>query len=71
MNLYDLKKSIESVYYKYCIREGKLPLPDTVYYLWDKKKITKSLLPDRGTDMQNKERSPRKEKKKKKKPKLS
>ncbi|SVA14727.1 uncharacterized protein METZ01_LOCUS67581 [marine metagenome] len=72
MDLYDLKKSIESVYYKYCIREGKLPLPDTVYYLWDKKKITNSLLPGiRGTDMQNKERSPRKEKKKKKKPKLS
>ena len=68
MGLYDIKKSIESVYYQYCLKEGRLPLPDTVYYLWDKKKITNSLL-DRGTDMQNKERSPRKEKKKKKKPK--
>ena len=62
MGLYDVKKTIEAAYYKYCIKEGRLPLPDTVYYLWDKKKIERSL-------MQNKERSPRKEKKKKKKPK--
>ena len=64
MGLYDVKKTIEAAYYKYCIKEGRLPLPDTVYYLWDKKKIERSL-------MQNKERSPRKEKKKKKKPKIT
>ena len=58
MGLYDVKKTIEAAYYKYCIKEGRLPLPDTVYYLWDKKKIERSL-------MQDKERSPRKEKKKK------
>ena len=46
---------------KYCIKEGKLPLPDTIYYLWDKKKLNIAML--------NKEKSPRKEKKKKKKPK--
>ena len=58
--LYDLKKSLEATYYKYCLKEGKLPLPDTIYYLWDKKKLNNAML--------NKERSPRKEKKKKKKP---
>ena len=68
MGLYDLKKTIESVYYTHCIRQGKLPLPDLVYYHWDKKRIAKSLnsYTDRGnTVMKNKERSPRKEKKKK------
>ena len=72
MGLYDLKKSIESLYYTHCIRQGKLPLPDLVYYHWDKKRITSSLnsFVDRGKkDMKNKERSPRKEKKKQKKPK--
>ena len=69
MGLYDLKKSIESLYYTHCIRQGKLPLPDLVYYHWDKKRIAKSLVSctDRGKEM--KERSPRKEKKKQKKPK--
>ena len=43
MGLYDLKKTIESVYYKYFIRHGTLPLPDLVYYHWDKKRIAKSL----------------------------
>ena len=75
MGLYDLKKTIESVYYTYCIRQGKLPLPDLVYYHWDKKRITSSLnsFVDRGKkDMKkNKERSPRKEKKKQKKPKYT
>ena len=73
MGLYDLKKSIESVYYTHCIRQGKLPLPDLVYYHWDKKRIAKSLVSctDRGKDMKNKERSPRKEKKKQKKPKYT
>ena len=74
MGLYDLKKTIESVYYTHCIRQGKLPLPDLVYYHWDKKRITSSLnsLVDRGKEkMQNKERSPRKEKKKQKKPKYT
>ena len=73
MGLYDLKKTIESVYYTHCIRQGKLPLPDLIYYHWDKKRITSSLnsFVDRGKkDMkENKERSPRKEKKKQKKPK--
>jgi len=71
MDLYDLKKTLESLYYTHCIRQGKLPLPDLVYYHWDKKRIAKSLISteDRGTELQNKERSPRKEKKKKKKPK--
>ena len=74
MGLYDLKKSIESLYYTHCIRQGKLPLPDLVYYHWDKKRITSSLhsFVDRGKkDMKNKERSPRKEKKKQKKPKYT
>jgi len=71
MGLYDIKKSIEAVYYKHCIRHGTLPLPDLVYYHWDKKRIAKSLdsCSDRGTTImpQSKERSPRKEKKKPKK----
>ena len=74
MGLYDLKKSLEATYYKHCIRHGTLPLPDLVYYHWDKKRITSSLnsLVDRGKEkMQNKERSPRKEKKKQKKPKYT
>ena len=74
MGLYDLKKTIESVYYTYCIRHGTLPLPDLVYYHWDKKRIAKSLdsCTDRGKEkMKNKERSPRKEKKKQKKPKYT
>ena len=52
MGLYDLKKTIESVYYTHCIRQGKLPLPDLVYYHWDKKRITSSLnsLVDRGKE---------------------
>lgn len=61
MDLYDIKKTIESVYYTHCIRQGKLPLPDLIYYHWDKRKLTKELI------MENKERSPRKEKKKPKK----
>ena len=61
MLFYNLKKSLEATYYKYCLKEGKLPLPDTIYYLWDKKKLNNAML--------NKEKSPRKEKKKKKKPK--
>ena len=43
MGLYDIKKSIEALYYKHCIRHGTLPLPDLVYYHWDKKRIAKSL----------------------------
>ena len=43
MGLYDIKKSIEAAYYKHCIRHGTLPLPDLVYYHWDKKRIAKSL----------------------------
>ena len=58
--LYNLKKSAEAFYYKHCIKQGKLPLPDTVYYLWDRKKLNNIMLT-------NKERSPRKEKKKQKK----
>ena len=54
MDLYDIKKTIESVYYTHCIRQGKLPLPDLIYYHWDKRKLTKELI------MENKERSPRK-----------
>ena len=52
MGLYDLKKSIEATYYKHCIRQGKLPLPDSVYYHWDKKRIAKSLnlTVDRGKE---------------------
>ena len=61
MDLYDIKKTIESVYYTHCIRQEKLPLPDLIYYHWDKRKLTKELI------MENKERSPRKEKKKPKK----
>ena len=61
MDLYDIKKTIESVYYTHCIRQEKLPLPDFIYYHWDKRKLTKELI------MKNKERSPRKEKKKPKK----
>ena len=62
MDLYDIKKTIESVYYTHCIRQGKLPLPDLIYYHWDKRKLTKELIM-----LANKERSPRKEKKKPKK----
>ena len=58
--LYNLKKSAEAFYFKHCIKQGKLPLPDTVYYLWDRKKLNNIMLT-------NKERSPRKEKKKQKK----
>ena len=58
--LYNLKKSAEAFYFKHCIKQGKLPLPDTVYYLWDSKKLNNIM-------MINKERSPRKEKKKQKK----
>ena len=43
MDLYDLKKTIESVYYTRCIKQGKLPLPDLIYYHWDKKRISQSL----------------------------
>ena len=52
MGLYDLKKSLEATYYKHCIRHGTLPLPDLVYYHWDKKRITSSLnsLVDRGKE---------------------
>ena len=58
--LYNLKKSAEAFYFKHCIKQGKLPLPDTIYYLWDRKKLNNIML--------NKERSPqRKEKKKQKK----
>ena len=75
MGLYDLKKSLEATYYKHCIRHGTLPLPDLVYYHWDKKRITSSLnsFVDRGKEKmkENKERSPRKEKKKQKKPKYT
>ena len=62
--LYNLKKSAEAFYFKHCIKQGKLPLPDTVYYLWDRKKLNNIMLT-------NKERSPRKEKKKKLKKKKS
>ena len=58
--LYNLKKSAEAFYFKHCIKQGKLPLPDTIYYLWDRKKLNNIMLT-------NKERSPRKEKKKQKK----
>ena len=58
--LYNLKKSAEAFYFKHCIKQGKLPLPDTVYYLWDRKKLNNIMLT-------NKERPPRKEKKKLKK----
>ena len=58
--LYNLKKSAEAFYFKHCIKQGKLQLPDTVYYLWDRKKLNNIMLT-------NKERSPRKEKKKLKK----
>ena len=52
MGLYDIKKSIEATYYKHCIRHGTLPLPDLVYYHWDKKRIAKSLnlTVDRGKE---------------------
>ena len=53
MGLYDIKKSIEALYYKHCIRHGTLPLPDLVYYHWDKKRIAKSL--DSCVDRGNKE----------------
>ena len=59
--LYNLKKSAEAFYFKHCIKQGKLPLPDTVYYLWDRKKLNNIML------ITNKERSPHKEKKKQKK----
>ena len=61
--LYHLKKSAEALYYKHCISQGKLPLPDLIYYHWDKRKLTKELIMLHT----NKERSPRKEKKKPKK----
>jgi uncharacterized protein YhbP (UPF0306 family) len=60
--LYNLKKSAEAFYFKHCIKQGKLPLPDTVYYLWDRKKLNNIML-----ITNDKERSPRKEKKKLKK----
>ena len=41
---YSLKKSLESFYFQYCIKQGKLPVPDIIYYHWDKKRITKALL---------------------------
>lgn len=52
MGLYDIKKTLESVYYTHCIKQGKLPLPDLVYYHWDKKRIAKSLVSctDRGKE---------------------
>ena len=55
MGLYDIKKSIEATYYKHCIRHGTLPLPDLVYYHWDKKRIAKSLnlTVDRGKGDKN------------------
>ena len=53
MGLYDIKKSIEALYYKHCIRHGTLPLPDLVYYHWDKKRIAKSL--NLNVDRGNKE----------------
>lgn len=56
MGLYDIKKSIEATYYKHCIRHGTLPLPDLVYYHWDKKRIAKSLnltVDDRGKGDKN------------------
>ena len=55
MDLYELKKTIESVYYTHCIKQGKLPLPDLIYYHWDKKRISKSLnsLVDRGHQEKN------------------
>ena len=58
--LYNLNKSAEAFYFQHCIKQGKLPLPDTVYYLWDRKKLNNIMLI-------NKERSPHKEKKKQKK----
>jgi len=57
--LYNLKKSAEAFYFQHCIKQGKLPLPDLIYYHWDKTKLNNIML--------NKERSPRKEKKKQKK----
>ena len=52
MDLYELKKTLESLYYSHCINQGKLPLPDLIYYHWDKKRISKSLnsLVDRGQE---------------------
>ena len=67
MGLYDLKKTIESVYYTYCIRHGTLPLPDLVYYHWDKKRIAKSLdsCADRGKENVTKQRKITKKRKEK------
>ena len=59
--LYNLKKSAEALYYKHCITQGKLPLPDLIYYHWDKRKLTKELI------MADKQHRPHKEKKKPKK----
>ena len=42
--LYNLKKSAEAFYFKHCINQGKLPLPDLIYYHWDKRKLTKELI---------------------------
>ena len=43
MDLYEIKKHIEALYYQHCIGQGKLPLPDLVYYHWDKKRINETL----------------------------
>ena len=59
--LYHLKKSAEALYYKHCISQGKLPLPDIIYYHWDKRKLTKELI------MADKQHRKHKEKKKPKK----
>ena len=61
--LYDIKKSLEAFYYHHCITQGKLPLPDIIYYHWDKRKLTKELI------MADKQHRKHKEKKKPKKPK--
>ena len=60
--LYHLKKSAEAFYFKHCINQGKLPLPDLIYYHWDKRKLTKELIV-----MADKQHRPHKEKKKPKK----
>ena len=67
MGLYDIKKTLESVYYTHCIKQGKLPLPDLVYYHWDKKRIAKSLnsCVDRGKENVTKQRKITKKRKEK------
>ena len=67
MGLYDIKKTLESVYYTHCIKQGKLPLPDLVYYHWDKKRIAKSLnsCVDRGKENVKKQRKITKKRKEK------